>query len=108
MGQFDQLEVLARQIAERKREGKTDSYTVQLLQQGLAKCAQKFGEEAFELGLASVQRNRTATISETADVLYHLLVLLESADIQPEEVMVELKRREGTSGLAEKAARPKS
>lgn len=105
MGQFDQLDALAQQILARKREAKEDSYTVQLLNRGLAKCAQKFGEEAFELGLAAVQGDRKATTAEAADVFYHLLVLLESAGIASEDVMLELKRREAQSGLAEKASR---
>ena len=70
------------------------------------KCAKKLGEEAVELVIAAVEKNKAEVTKEAADVLYHLLVLLQAAGVSPSAVMDELKRREGTSGLAEKASRP--
>ena len=81
------------------------SYTAKLISQGIAKCAKKFGEEAFELAMAAVLDNKTNTANEAADVLYHLLVLLQSADVKLSDVMAVLEKREGTSGLVEKANR---
>ena len=105
MGQFDQLEKLAHNIAIKKSATPDSSYTAQLLAKGIEKCAKKFGEEAVELALAIVQGKRDEATREAADVFYHLLVLLEAAEISPDDVMTELKRREGTSGLTEKASR---
>jgi phosphoribosyl-ATP pyrophosphohydrolase len=84
------------------------SHSARLLQRGTVKVAQKFGEEAVECLIEAVAGNRDALIAESADVLYHLIVLWVSMDVSPEEVWAELKRREGISGIAEKAARAKS
>ena len=81
------------------------SHSARLLSRGTAKVAQKFGEEAVEAVIEAVAGNREALIGESADVLYHLLVLWVSAGISPEDVWIELRRREGVSGIAEKAAR---
>jgi phosphoribosyl-ATP pyrophosphohydrolase len=105
MGQFDQLEKLASDVAAKASASPDESYTAKLISKGVAKCAKKFGEEAVELALASVSNDRTETTKEAADVLYHFLVLLKSSGISPEDVMAELKRREGTGGLVEKASR---
>lgn len=105
MSKFETLEKLAAEIASRKSASAETSYTAKLLSQGVEKCAKKFGEEAFELALASVLKDKTQTAQEAADVLYHLLVLLQSADVSIEDVMAVLKSREGTSGLDEKASR---
>ncbi len=105
MNKFQMLEKLAAEIKLRKSASPHESYTAKLLSQGTEKCAKKFGEEAFELALAAVLKDKTHTANEAADVLYHLLVLLESANVSVEEVMAVLKAREGTSGIAEKAAR---
>ena len=83
------------------------SHSARLLARGTPKVAQKFGEEAVELIIEAVARNPAATVSEAADLLYHLMVLLVDAGIRPEEVWAELRRREGVSGLAEKASRPR-
>ncbi len=83
------------------------SHSARLLARGTPKVAQKLGEEAVELVIEAVAGNREATISESADLLYHLLVLWVDAGVAPEEVWRELCRREGISGIAEKAARPK-
>jgi phosphoribosyl-ATP pyrophosphohydrolase len=105
MTQFKQLDVLSKDIAARAVSSPDSSYTAKLLAQGVEKCAKKFGEEAVELALAAVQGKREETTKEAADVLYHLLVLLQAAGVSPSAVMDELKRREGTSGLVEKASR---
>ena len=105
MGQFDQLEKLAGEVAVKADASPDESYTAKLLSKGVARCAKKFGEEAVELALASVANDKTETTREAADVLYHFLVLLKAAGVSPEDVMAELKRREGTGGLAEKASR---
>lgn len=83
------------------------SHSARLLSRGTAKVAQKLGEEAVECVIEVVSGNRPATILESADLLYHLIVVWVDAGIQPEEVWGELVRREGISGIAEKAARPK-
>jgi phosphoribosyl-ATP pyrophosphohydrolase len=105
MSRFDQLDRLAADIFAKSSASPGTSYTAKLLSQGLEKCAKKFGEEAVELALATVGKNKVETTAEAADVLYHFLVLLQVAGVKPEDVMAELKRREGTGGLAEKSAR---
>jgi phosphoribosyl-ATP pyrophosphohydrolase len=83
------------------------SHSARLLSRGPAKVAQKFGEEAVECLIEAVAGNHDALIAESADVLYHLLVLWVSSGIMPGDVWAELARREGISGIAEKAARTK-
>ncbi|MDE2319836.1 MAG: phosphoribosyl-ATP diphosphatase [Rhodospirillales bacterium] len=85
-----------------------ESHSARLLSRGTEKVAQKFGEEAIECVIEAVAKHRTALIGESADVLYHLMVLWVDAGLRPEEVWVELSRREGMSGIAEKAARKQS
>lgn len=106
---MDATSVLARveaTIAARKSEGDTkDSHTARLLAKGPLKCAEKFGEEAVEAVIAAAAQDREALIGESADVLYHLLVMLAARDVSLADVMAELERREGVSGVAEKAAR---
>jgi len=106
--QDDRLEVLAQlaqTISERAGKSSDSSYTAQLLSRGPEKCAKKFGEEAIEVVLASLDENDEHLVAESADVLYHLLVLLKSRNIELKSVMNELDRRTGQSGLQEKAAR---
>jgi phosphoribosyl-ATP pyrophosphohydrolase len=81
------------------------SHSARLLRRGTGKVAQKFGEEAVECVIEAVAGNREALIGESADVLYHLLVGWVDAGIRPDEVWAELQRREGISGIAEKASR---
>jgi phosphoribosyl-ATP pyrophosphohydrolase len=81
------------------------SHSARLLARGTAKVAQKFGEEAVECLIEAVAGNRDAIVAESADVLYHLIVLWVASGIRPDEVWGELKRREGISGIAEKASR---
>jgi phosphoribosyl-ATP pyrophosphohydrolase len=92
-------------VLNRREANPTTSHSARLLSRGVAKVAQKFGEEAVEAVIEAVAGNRDALIGESADVLYHLLVLWVAADISPEDVWAELRRREGVSGIAEKAAR---
>jgi len=102
---FSQLETLAAEIEAKASAAPDSSYTAQLLSKGVEKCAKKLGEEAVELALAAVQQQHSETAKEAADVLYHLLVLLKATGVSPAAVMEELKRRQGTSGLVEKASR---
>ena len=83
------------------------SHSARLLGRGTAKVAQKLGEEAVECVIEATLGHRAETILESADLLYHLMVVWVDAGIRPEEVWAELQRREGISGIAEKAARPK-
>jgi phosphoribosyl-ATP pyrophosphohydrolase len=94
-------------IASRRGGDPAKSYTAALLKEGVAKCAKKFGEEAIEAVLAGVAKDKRALASESADVLYHLLVLLAANGITPDDVYAALAAREGQSGLAEKASRAK-
>jgi phosphoribosyl-ATP pyrophosphohydrolase len=84
------------------------SHSARLLMRGTAKVAQKFGEESIECLIEAVAGNNDAVIAESADVLYHLIVLWVACGIRPNEVWDELKRREGISGIAEKASRARN
>jgi phosphoribosyl-ATP pyrophosphohydrolase len=99
---------LAKIVAERGRSADSGSYTAKLLGEGVERCAKKFGEEAVEAALAAVSGDRKALTAEAADVLYHLLVMLEAGGVRLAEVMSELQRRTAQSGLQEKASRPAS
>ena len=99
------LAQLAATIEARKSADPDSSWTAKLLSKGPEKCAQKFGEEAIEACMAVAKGDRENLVYEAADVLYHLLVMLAAREVTLEEVLAELARREGTSGLAEKAAR---
>ena len=99
------LETLAATIAARKGADPETSWTAKLLAKGPEKCAEKFGEEAVEAIIEAVKGDRARLTSEAADVLYHLLVMLAARDVTLEEVLAELDRREGTSGITEKAGR---
>ncbi len=99
------LDRLAETVAMRAGESAQISYTARLLARGVPKCAQKLGEEAVELAIAATLGDADETRKEAADLLYHLTVLLHASGIDPVDVAAELGRREGVSGLAEKAAR---
>ena len=99
------LEDLNARIAARAAASPDESYTARLLDAGVARCAKKFGEESAELLIASVGGQRAETAAETADVLYHLLVLLRASGVSLDEVMAELDKRTAQSGLEEKASR---
>src|SRR5215510_11374280 len=92
-------------IEARKGADPSVSYTAKLLNEGTAKCAKKLGEEAVEACIAAVSGDRTALAGESADVLYHLLVLWAASGLKPDDVYRALEAREGRSGLEEKAAR---
>ena len=99
------LDRLAATIAARKGADPDTSWTAKLLAAGPEKCAEKFGEEAVEAIIEAVKGDRARLISEAGDVVYHLLVMLAARDITLADVLAELERREGTSGIAEKAGR---
>ncbi|MGR3364661.1 MAG: phosphoribosyl-ATP diphosphatase [Maritimibacter harenae] len=99
------LERLADTIAARRGADPDESWTAKLLSKGPEKCAEKFGEEAVEAIIEAVKGDRSALTAEAADVLYHLLVMLAARDVSLEDVLAELERREGVSGIDEKAAR---
>lgn len=99
------LDDLAALIAARADADPETSWTAKLLAKGPEKCAEKFGEEAIEAIIEAVKGDTEALTSEAADVLFHLLVMLQSRGVALSDVMAELARRQGTSGLAEKAAR---
>ena len=99
------LDRLSATIAARKGADPESSWTAKLLAKGPEKCAEKFGEEAIEAIIEAVKGDRAKLTSEAADVLYHLLVMLTARDVALSDVLAELDRREGQSGLAEKAAR---
>jgi len=92
-------------VASRGSSPADTSYTAKLIAGGPPLAAKKLGEEAVETVIASLQKDRKALVSESADLLYHLLVVLRLGDVRLEEVEAELARRTGQSGLAEKAAR---
>jgi phosphoribosyl-ATP pyrophosphohydrolase len=96
---------LERRIGERAGASAEVSYTRKLLDRGIAQCAKKLGEEAVELAIASVAEGRERLIEETADLIYHLLVLLKARDIALAEVESVLGLRASQSGLTEKASR---
>ncbi|CUI68344.1 phosphoribosyl-ATP diphosphatase [Cognatishimia activa] len=102
------LNDLAQTISERAKADPDSSWTAKLLAKGPEKCAEKFGEEAVEAIIEAIKDDRDGLISESADVLFHLLVMLQSRGVTLDEVLAELDRRQGTSGIAEKASRPKS
>ncbi|MEW2917661.1 phosphoribosyl-ATP diphosphatase [Ruegeria sp. ANG10] len=101
------LHDLAATIEARKSADPDSSWTAKLLAKGPEKCAEKFGEEAVEAIIEAVKDNKAGLTTEAADVLYHLLVMLASRDVALDDVLAELEQRQGTSGIAEKAARPK-
>ncbi len=102
------LSELAATISERAKADPESSWTAKLLAKGPEKCAEKFGEEAIEAVIEAVKGDREKLTYEAADVLYHLLVMLEARDVALDDVLAELARRQGMSGVAEKAARPKA
>lgn len=101
------LDRLFETVATRKTADPTVSYTAKLFSRGRARIAQKVGEEAVETVIAAAANDTAHIITESADLLYHLLVLWADADIRPEQVWQTLESREGISGIAEKNSRPK-
>ena len=99
------LERLDLTIQRKTTESPNKSHTAKLLKKGTEKCAEKFGEEAIELIVASVKKKKKEIIGEAADTLYHMFVLLRSKNISINEVLSELASREGISGIEEKRQR---
>ncbi|MDP2621762.1 MAG: phosphoribosyl-ATP diphosphatase [Hyphomicrobiales bacterium] len=102
------LHDLAAVIHARRGAQASASYTKSLLEAGVAACAKKLGEEAAETVIAAMQGDRRALRAEAADLIYHLLVLLEASDVSFDEVLAELDARTGRSGHEEKASRRQS
>jgi len=96
---------LEKRVHERAKASAAESYTRALLDKGVAHCAKKLGEEAFETAMAAVQEDRGRLIAEAADLLYHLMVVLEARGITLGEVEAELAKRTAQSGREEKASR---
>ncbi|MBV7378177.1 phosphoribosyl-ATP diphosphatase [Maritimibacter dapengensis] len=99
------LDRLAETIEKRRGVNPRDSWTAALLSKGPEKCAEKFGEEAIEAIIEAVKGDREKLTAEAADVFYHMLVMLAAREVSFADVLAELERREGTSGIAEKASR---
>ena len=99
------LEDLEARIAQRAAASPEESYTAKLIARGIGKAAQKLGEEATEAVIAAVTGDRVELVKESADLLYHLLVVLRASGVPLAEVMAELDSRTAQSGLAEKASR---
>lgn len=95
-------------IQSRKTASPDSSWTAKLLSKGPEKCAEKFGEEAIEAIIEAVKGDKDRLTSEAADVLYHLLVMIASRDVELSDVLDELDRRQGQSGLQEKKSRTTS
>lgn len=102
---IDILQRLYAVIESRKDSDAESSYTASLLRAGMPKIAQKLGEEAVETVIAATTGDDQELIGESADLLYHLLVVWAAKGVAPDDVWAELSRREGTSGIAEKASR---
>jgi len=102
---MDTLTQLEATITQRRKAAPEDSYVASLHARGVPVIARKLGEESVEAVVAALSGDREELIGEAADVLFHLLVLLNAKDVTLSEVLAELDRREGTSGLVEKASR---
>ena len=99
------LDRLFATIAARRGGDTSQSYTAKLLAAGVEKCAAKFGEEATETVIAAIRQDKGELAKESADALYHLMVLWAASGVTPDDVYAVLKSREGVSGLDEKASR---
>lgn len=102
----DMFERLFAIFDERKTASPEESYVAKMYMKGRSKIAKKVGEEGVEVALAAVENKERSMVKESADLLFHLLLLWHQAGVKPEEVAAELARREGTSGIAEKKSRP--
>ncbi|HWA19523.1 MAG TPA: phosphoribosyl-ATP diphosphatase [Devosia sp.] len=99
------LEQLNERVLARAKADPNESYTAKLLKEGVERCAKKLGEEAVEAAIAATMKDRKAVVTESADVIYHLLVLLKASGVTLDEVMASLERRTVQTGLEEKASR---
>ncbi|WP_114377414.1 phosphoribosyl-ATP diphosphatase [Elioraea thermophila] len=102
------LDRLHATVLSRKGADPEVSHSARLLSRGTAKVAQKLGEEAVETVIEATRGNRAGLIAESADLLYHLIVVWVDAGVRPEEIWAELERRQGISGIAEKASRARA
>jgi len=107
-GQRDIIQAIYQIILDRKANPADASYTASLMQKGINSILKKIGEEATEVVIAAKGGSRDEIVYETADLIFHLLVMLGYHNIPTDEVYDELRRRFGTSGLTEKASRPAS
>ena len=107
MSSAETLARLEATIAARRGADPESSYVARLNAKGPGKIAQKLGEEATETVIAALTQDRKALVGEAADLIFHLIVLLNAKDVPLADVLAELDRREGVSGIAEKASRPK-
>lgn len=105
MTEFSYLDTLLTTIAAREGGDPATSYVAKMLKKGTRRIAKKVGEEAVEVALAAVAQPKPKLVSESADLLFHLMLLWHATGVTPAEVMEELKRREGVSGIAEKNTR---
>ena len=101
----DILQNLEKTIRERRSADPAQSYVASLRKKGRAKMAEKLGEEAVEAVIAAVQDDQAGMTGEAADIMFHLMVLLVDMDLSIDDVLAELARREGLSGITEKASR---
>ncbi|RWE38675.1 MAG: phosphoribosyl-ATP diphosphatase [Mesorhizobium sp.] len=106
MAEFS-LSDLEKIVSDRAHSGDPDSWTAKLFSRGMDKAAQKLGEEAVETVIAAVKGDKQVLVSESADLIYHWLVVLGIAGVPLNDVLRELEGRTGRSGIAEKASRPK-
>ena len=105
-GKFEKLEDLWKIIEERAANAiPEESYVSNLISLGIKECAKKLGEEGVETSLAAITLNKNDTIKESADLLFHLLVLWKAIGLKPDEIMEELRKRQSVSGLTEKKNR---
>lgn len=105
MADKDVLDRLYQVILERRKADPGESYVAKRFKQGTAKISQKFGEEAVETVIAAMEEDKEEIVSESADMIFHWLLLLADGGVTPDQVMKELERRMGISGLDEKALR---
>jgi phosphoribosyl-ATP pyrophosphohydrolase len=101
------LEQLNERVLARAKADPAESYTAKLLSEGVERCAKKLGEEAVEAAIAATAKDKKGVVTESADVIYHLLVLLKASGVTLDEVMASLERRTVQTGLEEKASRSK-
>ncbi|MBZ9748401.1 phosphoribosyl-ATP diphosphatase [Mesorhizobium sp. CO1-1-7] len=106
MAEFS-LSYLEKIVSDRAHSGDPDSWTAKLYARGIDKAAQKLGEEAVETVIAAVKGDKQGLVSESADLIYHWLVVLGISGVPLNDVLKELEARTGRSGIAEKASRPK-
>lgn len=105
MSTLDTLESLYAVVLERRKADPEESYVAKRFKQGTAKICQKFGEEAVETVIAAMREDKEEVVSESADMIFHWLLLLADAGVTPKDVAEELTRRTGISGIDEKALR---